>query len=220
LLDEIQNLNNWELWVGKLYRRGFNLVIIGSNARLWSHKMASSLTGRFLQISVFPFSYPEILKSEGILLSSQDQNSPGKLGVIQGLLDAFLRNGGFPETDLNPAILKNYLSSLFDSILLKDILKRFRICQTQQLYDLTNDLLANYTNQYYFNQLKDDLQFNSVATVQLKREVDALIEAASELSCNNLLIITWDREETIEKNGLSLQMIPTFKWLCDKTYQA
>lgn len=327
LLDEIQNLNNWELWVSKLYRRGFNLVITGSNARLLSHEMASSLTGRFLQISVFPFSYQEVLKSEGISLSSHELNSPGQLGVIQGLLDTFLRNGGFPETVLNPSILKNYLSSLFDSILLKDILKRFRIRQTQQLYDLANYLLANYTNQYSFNQLKDDLQFNSVATVQkfvgylevpflflsltqystkiktqqksppktyiidngfirarsfelspntgrllenavfiellrrnykpaldvfyyrsrnnreidfllrtgykitqliqvcydianektLKREVDALIEAAGELSCNNLLIITWDREEIIEKNGLSLQIIPAFKWLCDKT---
>ena len=166
LLDEIQNLNNWELWVSKLYRRGFNLVITGSNARLLSHEMASSLTGRFLQISVFPFSYQEILKLEGISLSSQDMNSPTKLGIILGLLDTFLRNGGFPEAVLNPAILRNYLSSLFDSILLKDILKRFRIRQTQQLYDLANYLLANYTNPYSYNQLKDDLQFNSVATLQ------------------------------------------------------
>lgn len=78
----------------------------------------------------------------------------------------YLYNGGFPETLLNPGILKNYLSSLFDSILLKDILKRFKVRQTQQLYDLSNYLLSNYTNLYSFNQVKDALDFNSVATVQ------------------------------------------------------
>jgi uncharacterized protein len=324
LLDEIQNLNNWELWVSKMYRRGFNLVITGSNARLLSHEMASSLTGRFLQISVFPFSYKEVLKSEGLSLLSEDFNSPAKTGLIQGLLDTYLQNGGFPETVLNPAILKNYLTSLFDSILLKDILKRFRIRQTQQLYDLANYLLSNYTNPYSFNQLKEDLQFNSVATVQkfsgylevpflflnltrystkiktqqksppksyiidngfikarsfelspntgrllenavfiellrreykpsldvfyyrtrnnkevdfllrsghavkqliqvsydltnaktLKREVDALVEAANELNCNDLIIITWDNEERITKDDLCVQMIPAYKWFC------
>ena len=324
LLDEIQNLNKWELWVSKMYRRGFNLIITGSNARLLSHEMATLLTGRFLQISVFPFSFTEVLKSEGISSLSEDFDSPAKTGKIQGLLDTYLRNGGFPETVLNPVILKNYLSSLFDSILLKDILNRFRIRQTQQLYDLANYLLTNYTNPYSFNQLKDDLQFNSVATVQkfavylevpflflsltrystkikaqqksplktyiidngfikarsfelspntgrllenavfiellrreykpsldvfyyrsrnskevdfllrsghavkqliqvcydltnekkLKREVDALIEAANELNCNDLVIITWDREEKIARNGLSVQVVPAYKWFC------
>ncbi len=57
LLDEIQNLPNWELWVNKLYRRGANLIITGSNAKLLSHEMATSLTGRYIQIAVFPFSF-------------------------------------------------------------------------------------------------------------------------------------------------------------------
>ncbi len=57
LLDEIQNLPNWEMWVNKLYRRGINLVITGSNSKLLSHEMASTLTGRYVQITVLPFSF-------------------------------------------------------------------------------------------------------------------------------------------------------------------
>lgn len=50
LLDEIQNLPGWDVWAGKLYRRGVNLVVTGSNADLLSNEMASVLTGRYLHI--------------------------------------------------------------------------------------------------------------------------------------------------------------------------
>ncbi|MCK9404755.1 MAG: AAA family ATPase, partial [Chitinophagaceae bacterium] len=60
-LDEIQNLPNWELWVNKLYRRGVNLIVTGSNAKLLSREMATSLTGRYVQIAVYPFSFAEHL---------------------------------------------------------------------------------------------------------------------------------------------------------------
>jgi hypothetical protein len=47
----------------------------------------------------------------------------------------------------------------------------------------------------------------------LKREIDALTEASSELTCVNLLLITWDKEEVIKRNSLSIQLCPAFKWL-------
>lgn len=166
LLDEIQNLPNWELWVNKLYRRGVNVIITGSNAKLLSHEMATRLTGRFVQIAVFPFSFAEVMRFHEILIPPPTEQTPIKTGNILNQLKLYMLNGGFPETVLNPDILKNYLASLFDSILLKDILKRFRIRQTQQLYDLSNYLLSNYTNPYTSNQLKTDLNFNSVSTVQ------------------------------------------------------
>ena len=56
LLDEVQNLPGWDLWVSKLYRRGKNLVITGSNANMLSREMATVLTGRYLQIEMLPFS--------------------------------------------------------------------------------------------------------------------------------------------------------------------
>ena len=166
ILDEIQNLPDWELWVNKLYRRGVNLIVTGSNARLLSREMATSLTGRFLQIEVFPFSFAEVLRFHKVSLSGQLALTPQKTGIILSHLNTYLLNGGFPEILLNPAVIKNYLSSLFDSVILKDIMRRFQIRQSQQLYNLSNYLLANYTNPYSYNQLKTDLNFTSVATVQ------------------------------------------------------
>ena len=88
------------------------------------------------------------------------------MGIIQSHLKTYLQNGGFPEAVINPTILKNYLSTLIDSVLLKDVLRRFQIPQSQQLYDLSNYLLTNYTNSYSFNQIKTGLNFSSVSTVQ------------------------------------------------------
>src|SRR4030042_189136 len=165
-LDEIQNLIDWELWVNKLYRRGVNLIVTGSNAKLLSREMATSLTGRYVQIEVFPFSFAEVLRFHKVPLPGQQVITPQKLGNILNILNNYLLNGGFPEIVLNPFIIKNYLSPLFDSVLLKDIMRRYRVRQSQQLYDLSNYLLANYPNTYSYNQLRTDLNFNSVPTVQ------------------------------------------------------
>lgn len=326
LLDEIQNLPNWELWVGKLYRRGINLIITGSNSRLLSNEMASALTGRYLQIIVLPFSFGETLRFKGFTVSDKMHYTPAGIGEILALLDSYMFNGGFPETLFNPLLLKNYLSSLFDSVLLKDILKRFRIRNTRQLYDLSNFLLSNYTNPFSYNHIKDSLNFNSVATVQkflgyleepylfmhltrynnkvinqqksaqkiyvidngfikarsfelspnygrllenlvfiellrrgyrpgldlfyyrtrndkeidflirkghqieqliqvcynfeqlkvIKRETNALTEAAEELNCTNLLILSWDKEDIIEMDDLKIKLLPAWKWLLSK----
>lgn len=59
LLDEVQNLDGWDLWVSKLYRLGINMVITGSNAKLLSSEMATLLTGRYIQIEMLPFSLSE-----------------------------------------------------------------------------------------------------------------------------------------------------------------
>ncbi|MFA6400515.1 MAG: ATP-binding protein [Salinivirgaceae bacterium] len=322
LLDEIQNLPNWELWVNKLYRRGVNLVITGSNAKLLSSEMATSLTGRYIQLAVFPFSFKEFINYFRVD-HSQVELSPQAKGLVLNNLNNYITNGGFPEVVCNPSVLKNYLSSLFDSVLLKDIMKRFKIRQTQQLYQLANYLLANYCNLYSYNQLKADLNLSSVTTTQkfvgyleepylflnltrynkkiklqqksskktyiidngfirarsfeispnygrllenaifiellrlgyrteqdifyyrtrndkeidficrkghtvehliqvcydisnvktLKREIDALIEAALELNCSKLYLITWDRDETLVQHNCIIIIYPAWKWL-------
>ena len=59
LLDEVQNLEGWDMWVSELYRIGKNLVITGSNAKMLSSEMATVLTGKYLQVEMLPFSLEE-----------------------------------------------------------------------------------------------------------------------------------------------------------------
>lgn len=171
LLDEVQNLPAWDMWVGKLYRRGKNMVITGSNAKLLSSEMATALTGRFLKIEMLPFSLGEAMQWNDI-----DILSPGEEQIARStvLADDYMRNGGYPETIKARAITKNYLATLFDSILLKDVAKRHKVRNTADLYNLATYLLSNFCNPISINELAAELDLSSAATT--KKFCDYLAE--------------------------------------------
>ena len=171
LLDEVQNLPNWDMWVSKLYRRGKNLVITGSNAKLLSSEMATSLTGRYLKIDMLPFSLDETMSWNDIDIHAPREEQLAKATV---LADDYMRNGGYPETIKVRAITKNYLSTLFDSILLKDVAKRHNVRNTTDLYNLATYLLSNFCNPISSNELAMELGLSSVATT--KKFCDYLAE--------------------------------------------
>ena len=161
LLDEIQNLPDWDLWVSKLYRRGKNLIITGSNANMLSSEMATVLTGRYLQIEMLPFSLDETMRWKNI---SPDREEQAAQAIM--LADDYMRNGGYPETIPSRSITKSYLSTLFDSILLKDVAQRHKVRNTTDLYNLATYLLSNFCNPISANELADELGMSSVATTK------------------------------------------------------
>ena len=161
LLDEIQNLPDWDLWVSKLYRRGKNLIITGSNAKMLSSEMATVLTGRYLQIEMLPFSLEETMSWKNIRPDREEQAAQAIM-----LADDYMRNGGYPETIPARSITKSYLSTLFDSILLKDVAQRHKVRNTSDLYNLASYLLSNFCNPISANELAGELSLSSVATTK------------------------------------------------------
>lgn len=161
LLDEIQNLPDWDLWVSKLYRRGKNLIITGSNAKMLSSEMATVLTGRYLQIEMLPFSLEETMSWKNISTDREEQAAQAIM-----LADDYMRNGGYPETIPSRSITKSYLSTLFDSILLKDVAQRHKVRNTNDLYNLATYLLSNFCNPISANELAGELGMSSVATTK------------------------------------------------------
>lgn len=161
LLDEIQNLPNWDLLVSKLYRRGKNLIITGSNANMLSSEMATVLTGRYLQIEMLPFSLDETMRWKNI---SPDREEQAAQAIM--LADDYMRNGGYPETIPARSITKSYLSTLFDSILLKDVAQRHKVRNTSDLYNLATYMLSNFCNPISANELAGELGLASVATTK------------------------------------------------------
>lgn len=161
LLDEIQNLPDWDLWVSKLYRRGKNLIITGSNARMLSSEMATVLTGRYLQIEMLPFSLDETMRWKNVSPNREEQAAQAIT-----LADDYMRNGGYPETIPARGITRSYLSTLFDSILLKDVAKRHKVRNTTDLYNLATYLLSNFCNPVSANELAGELGMSSVATTK------------------------------------------------------
>ncbi|MBI2577146.1 ATP-binding protein [Candidatus Woesearchaeota archaeon] len=156
-LDEIQNLPNWELFVNRLQRGGFNLILTGSNSNLLSSELASHLTGRYASTTIFPLSFKEYLSHFGKDLTETE---------IRARLPEFATNGGFPEPLVKNLDYKSYLKSMYDSILFKDILKRHKIKSINSLDNLSAFLMANWGNPYSYQSLAKAAGIKSTHTVE------------------------------------------------------
>ncbi len=163
LLDEVQNLKNWDLWVSKIFRRGKNLIITGSNAKMLSSEMATVLTGRFLQVEMLPFSLCEMFDWSKLNISSIEKHQSAE---ATALIDDYLHNGGYPEAVASRALAQSYLSTLFDSIIWKDIAGRHKVRNVADLNQLAQYLLSNFCNPVTASDLAHELGLSSVTTTQ------------------------------------------------------
>jgi len=87
--DEIQNITNWELFVSRLQRQGYNLLLTGSNAHLLSRELATHLTGRYRAFYLYPFSFAEYLRAREFVLDEAIALRE-RQGLLLNHLDAYL----------------------------------------------------------------------------------------------------------------------------------
>jgi predicted AAA+ superfamily ATPase len=171
LLDEVQNLEAWDLWVSELYRIGKNMVITGSNANMLSSEMATVLTGKYLQVEMFPFSLEEFFDWNKLDLHNL---KPEQKTECEVLTDDYLRNGGYPEVVSSRQLTHNYLDTLFDSVVWKDVAKRHKVRNITDLNNLAMYLVSNFCNPLSANELSEELGLASVNTT--KKYMDYLHE--------------------------------------------
>jgi predicted AAA+ superfamily ATPase len=117
IIDEIQDINEWEIFVReKLAYKKYNIIITGSNSKLLSGELATYLAWRYLTLEVFPFTYSEYLEFKS--LENTKEN-----------FKEYLKFGWMPEILLweNSVLIKNYTKSLINSIILKDIIARYKV---------------------------------------------------------------------------------------------
>ncbi|MCK9580226.1 MAG: ATP-binding protein [Methanoregula sp.] len=157
LLDEVQNLPKWELFINRLARQGYSLTITGSNSHLLSTELATHLTGRHFQTPILPFSFAEYLRLFPHELTSQEKAA----AVLE-----YAKSGGYPEPLVKKFPGRDYLATLFDSVVYKDIVKRFRIRSIQGIENLCLYLLSNIASEYSFGSLARITGSKSPVTVQ------------------------------------------------------
>ena len=314
-LDEVQNLPKWELVVSRLQRLGYNVVITGSNSKLLSSELATHLTGRYFEVRVFPFSFREFLRARKF---EGTPELPMEEGKVLSHLNEYLQTGGFPEVVVKGYDARDYGRMLFDSIVLRDIVRRKNVRYSSALYDLALYLTSNFAREFTYTRLKNIFDVGSVHTLRnyvdyleeaylvliarrfshklketlksprkayvidpafiepanlsspdfgrrmenavavelsrrgyplyywkergevdfvvkgragvecliqvtkeltesnYKREVGNLVEAGKKLGVQNLLLITWDGEEKLNEDGMSVEVVPLWKWLLDR----
>jgi predicted AAA+ superfamily ATPase len=137
-LDEVQNIENWETFVNSYsqdFTQEYELFISGSNSNLLSGELATLLSGRYVEFEILPFGYSEFIKAKDL--------PTGKESFL-----GYLQTGGLPELfHLNSEELKrNYLESLKNTVILRDILDRHKIKDLPLLEELFKFLTVNIGN--------------------------------------------------------------------------
>jgi predicted AAA+ superfamily ATPase len=155
--DEIQNVDQWEIIANRLYREGFKLILTGSNSHLLSSDLATHLTGRHYATAMFPFSFREVMNLFPQSVTAIERQ--------QRCLD-YLLKGGFPEVWVKNYNPSEYLSTLFDSIILKDIVKRYRVRFPNALIDLAQILITNIAGEFSNTSIQKLANFSSIHTVE------------------------------------------------------
>ena len=162
-LDEIQNIENWEKFVNRIYERGIKVFITGSNASLLSSEIATSLTGRNKQIELFPFSFAEFLRFNGKSYNLDRLSSKSKSFLIQDFTK-YLEVGGFPivvkenDTEL--------INSYFQDILYRDIISRYRLTQVKEIKQIGLYFASNISKLFSYSTLMDISGVKSASSIK------------------------------------------------------
>ncbi|HNS32132.1 MAG TPA: ATP-binding protein [bacterium] len=163
-LDEIQEIDGFEKWVRKMHELSLaKIMISGSNAKLLSRELGTLLTGRHLDMTVFPLSFTEFLLFNGIEIKTPPDIAGREIG-IKGLLRKYLEYGSFPEVALSGQ-KKEILLTYFEDVVTKDLLRRFNIRKSQSLRSMIKYYLSNASSLFTFKSIERSLEM-SVTSVK------------------------------------------------------
>ena len=170
VLDEIQNVDGWYLFVHRLLRTNLHIFVTGSNAKLLSGELATHLTGRYNEIHLFPFSFSEFCRyhqidTKGITTKAEAERK-------RAFMD-YIHDGGFPEMQ-GLQNKKAYVQSLIEAVIRKDIKKRFNIRDVEALRKLTHHLINNACQEVNYGEIASIL---GIADKTVNKYVDYLRQA-------------------------------------------
>ncbi len=154
VIDEVQEINEWEKIICSLYEdytEEYKVIITGSNANLLAGELQTYTAGRSHQITIYPLSYKEYL-----LFTSKEKSK-------QSFID-FMNDGGLPEIVLSDDLFakNNLINSIFDTVLMRDIIQRHEIRNISILKKLIGFFCESYTDEVSINKIVT--QFKSDGT--------------------------------------------------------
>lgn len=192
--DEIQEVAGWEKWIRTAHElQKATLIISGSNAKLLSRELGTVLTGRHLDITVYPLSFQEFLdfKKEKYSLSQISSSE------IRGYLREYFKKGSFPALAFLEDGKQEWFLAYYDDVVEKDLIKRFKIRKTEELKALLG---------FYMGNIAKPATFNSAAKF-LKISPDTAEKFASYFSQVYLIFFLKRHAFGIKEQGKSPQKI-------------
>ena len=169
-LDEIQNVPNWEKFARRLADQKYKVYITGSNAKMLSGEIATTLGGRFFMHNIYPYSFKEYLNASNIAIPD-NLDYQNNSEIIRTFAQYFTF-GGLPELhDVPPIEKRLWLSSLYNKIFFGDLISRYSIRNDMALKVLVRKLADSVKQPTSFNRMA-----NVVSSTGQKIKTDTVIE--------------------------------------------
>ena len=165
LLDEVQNVESWEKAINS-FKVDFNIdiYITGSNAYLLSSELSTLLSGRYIEIKMYPLSFKEFL-----LFNNYDNNN------LDDKFNEYLKYGGLPAITLikgNDELVLSYLNDIYNTIVKKDIIDRNNIKDTALLENIIKYLSNNIGSPVSSTKISDYLNSNKIVEKSNHQTID------------------------------------------------
>lgn len=161
--DEIQNISSWEKFVNRMYEKGTKIFVTGSNARLLSSEISTSLTGRNKILELLPFSYSEYLTFTGNVYTPGGVTSKQKALLVRDF-NSYFEKGGFPlvvkENDLE------LINGYFQDILYRDIISRYRLSQVNEIRQIGLYFASNTGKLFSYSTLQNISGVKSLSSIK------------------------------------------------------
>lgn len=156
ILDEVQNVRGWELFVNRL-RRTRKVVVTGSNSKLMGGELATHLTGRYVDYTLYPFSFRETVSFKPDFYLTSD------IAKARRQLEDYVRGSGFPEFR---KFGSNIVVRIYEDIINKDCIRRHKIREEETFRELARYLMTNSSKEFTYSKLSNTFGIKDVHTAK------------------------------------------------------
>ena len=153
-LDEVQLVDRWEKFARRLADQKYQVYITGSNAKMLSSEIATTLGGRYMIHEMYPYSFAEYLKANGIDVQAKNALYAYAKDIVR-LSNIYFQHGGFPET-VGMKEPRSWMSNLFSKIFFGDLVARYKI---------RNDYALRVMIRKMAESVKQPLSYSRIASI-------------------------------------------------------
>lgn len=164
ILDGVQNFPTWELFVRRFMDLGFKFYLADSLIPLPGRELGTHLTGRYVSVELFPFSFGEFIQFQHEARPDLQRQTAGDKALLKNLLEIYLRSGGLPEALKYPE--SPFLRDLYNAILYRDIAAHHHLKKITALRKFAFYLLSNPARPISLDQIRQQYPLATAKTLQ------------------------------------------------------
>lgn len=161
-LDEIQNIDGWEKFVRRIADMKYKINITGSNSKMLSGEIASTLGGRFVIMNIYPYSFSEYLIANGRKMDYLGTISTKDKADVLSQYNEYVSNGAFPEL-VGIKNKRTFLSSIYQTVYLGDIITRNKVTNDFAIRLILKKIAESITKPLSYTRLTNILKSTGVS---------------------------------------------------------